>query len=154
MMPVAILAGGLATRLRTVAPNTPKALVPVGGRPFVEHQLAWLNKQGCTRVVMCVGHLGELIEAHVGNGERFGMHIDYSYDGPTLRGTGGALVGALPRLGDRFFVLYGDSYLRCSLHAVEQAFVESAQLALMTVMRNENQWDKSNTVFSSGRIVV
>lgn len=152
-LPVAILAGGLATRLRPVTEKIPKALVEVAGRPFIDHQLALLRAQGYTRAVLCIGYLGEMLERHLGDGARFGMKLDYVADGPGLLGTGGALRRALPRLGDAFFVLYGDSYLPCSFAAVEAAFRGSAMPALMTVLRNEDRWDASNTIYRDGSVL-
>src|ERR1700746_1564979 len=103
MFPVAILAGGLATRMRPMTERIPKALIEVAGRPFVEHQLALLRREGVERVVLCVGFLGEMIEARIGDGARYGLSIKYSYDGERLLGTGGALRRALPMLGEQFF---------------------------------------------------
>jgi len=153
MLPVAILAGGLATRLGPLTQRVPKALLPVAGRPFIHWQLALLAQQGVTEVVLCVGHLGEQIEATVGNGSGFGMTVRYSCDGAVLLGTGGALKHALPMLGEAFFVLYGDSYLRCSFPAVQAAYEASAAAGLMTVFRNENRWETSNVLFRDGRVV-
>jgi len=152
-LPVAILAGGLASRLRPITESIPKALVPVAGSAFIEHQLALLASQGYSRVVLCVGHLGEMIQAHLGDGASRGMQIEYAFDGPQLLGTGGALLRARPLLGDAFFVLYGDTYLPCDFRAVEQAFRDSLKPALMTVLRNDDKWDTSNTVFSDGRVL-
>src|SRR5262249_15852004 len=121
-LPVAILAGGLATRLRPVTEKIPKSLVLVAGRPFVEQQLALLRRQGYRRARPCAGSRGEMVEAHLGDGRRFGMQLSYVFDGPQLLGTGGALRRALPSLGDAFLVLYGDSYLPCDFRAVEAAF--------------------------------
>ncbi len=104
---VAILAGGLATRLRPITEKIPKALVPVAGKPFLAHQLELLHRQGFRHVVLCVGHLGEQIETAFGDGRDYGLELEYSYDGPDLVGTAGALRQALPRLGDSFLVLYG-----------------------------------------------
>src|SRR5436309_9519480 len=105
--PTAILAGGLATRLGSLTESIPKSLVRVSGEPFLAHQLELLRNQGITRVVLCVGHLGEMIKAHFGNGASFDLALEYSFDGPRLIGTGGALRKALPQLGEKFFVLYG-----------------------------------------------
>ena len=151
--PVAILAGGRATRLRPITEKIPKSLIDVAGKPFICRQLEYLSRQGVTKVVMCIGHLGEQIEAVVGDGRAFGIEVRYSPDGPILLGTGGALKRALPLLGEQFFVLYGDSYLLCDFRAVQQAFVQSDKPALMTVLGNENRWDKSNVLFQGGRIV-
>ncbi len=152
-LPVAILAGGLATRLRPVTSTIPKALIEVAGRPFVEHQLALLRAAGVGRVVLCVGHLGEQVEAALGDGSRFGLSLAYARDGGTLLGTGGALHQALPLLGEAFLVLYGDSYLECDYDAVARTFEESRRLGLMTVYRNDGRWDTSNVELRDGRIV-
>jgi N-acetyl-alpha-D-muramate 1-phosphate uridylyltransferase len=152
-LPVAILAGGLATRLGNITRKIPKSLVDVAGRPFAERQLELLKSHGIDRAVFCVGYLGEQIEGALGDGARMGMRIEYSYDGPQLLGTGGALRRALPLFDEAFFVLYGDSYLDCSYEQVEQAFRDSGKPALMTVCQNENRWDKSNILFRDGRIV-
>src|SRR5436305_2081796 len=121
-LPVAILAGGLASRLQKLTERTPKALLPIAGRPFLFHQLELLKRQGVERVVLCVGHLGEQIEAVAGDGRRFGLSIEYSFDGERLLGTGGALRRALALLGDDFFVVNGDSYLPCSFAQLEAAY--------------------------------
>ncbi|MBZ5619358.1 MAG: nucleotidyltransferase family protein [Acidobacteriia bacterium] len=153
MLPVAILAGGLATRLRPVTEKIPKSLMEINGEPFLAHQLRLLASRGIRRVTLCVGYLGELVEAYAGDGSRFGVALTYSADGPQLRGTAGATAQALPILGESFFLLYGDSYLPCDYAAVERAFVESGQPALMTVYHNRDQWDASNVHFEGGRIL-
>jgi N-acetyl-alpha-D-muramate 1-phosphate uridylyltransferase len=153
MLPVAILAGGLATRLRPRTDTVPKALLPVAGRPFIHWQLALLEQQGVTQVILCAGHLGEQIQAAVGDGSSFNMTVRYSFDGDRLLGTGGALKRALPMLGTAFFVLYGDSYLRCSFPAVQAAYEASGAPGLMTVFRNEDRWEKSNVLFRDDRVV-
>jgi NDP-sugar pyrophosphorylase family protein len=152
-LPVAILAGGLATRLRPVTDKVAKALLPIAGRPFIHWQLGLLAQQGVTEVVLCAGHLGEQIQAAVGDGSGFGMTVRYSFDGDTLLGTGGALRHALPMLGAAFFVLYGDSYLHCSFAAAQTAYEASAALGLMTVFCNEDRWEKSNVLLRDGRVV-
>ncbi len=150
--PLAILAGGLATRLRPITETIPKSLVAVAGRPFIEHQLEQLQREGIRHVVLCVGYLGEMVRDVVGDGSRFGLRVDYSFDGPTLLGTGGALRQALPLLGDTFFVLYGDSYLPIPFAPVAETFLKSGKQGLMTVYRNEGSHDTSNVVFADGRI--
>jgi NDP-sugar pyrophosphorylase family protein len=150
---VAILAGGLATRLRPITEKIPKSLVTVAGEPFLAHQLRLLHDRGLRRAVLCVGYLGEMIERDFGDGAAFDMELRYSFDGPKLLGTGGALRGALPLLGEEFFVLYGDSYLPIDYAAVLAAFHASGQPGLMTVFRNEGAWDASNVHFAEGHIV-
>jgi NDP-sugar pyrophosphorylase family protein len=150
---VAILAGGLATRLRPITETIPKSLVSVAGQPFINRQLAYLRDQGVSHVVLCVGYLGNMIEEVVGSGKQFGLSVSYAPDGPTLQGTGGALKKALPLLGENFFVLYGDSFLPINFLQAQQAYVESKQQALMTVLKNGDRWDKSNVLFTNGRLV-
>ncbi len=153
LSPVVILAGGLATRLRPVTETVPKALLPIRGEPFIFHQLRALKQQGVSRVVLCVGYLGEQIETAVGEGEAFGLKVDYAYDGDTLLGTGGAIAQALPLLDEQFFILYGDSYLQCDYAAIQAAFNQSDKLALMTVFKNEGLWDSSNVEFQNGELI-
>ncbi len=152
--PVAILAGGLATRLHPITEKVPKVLVPVAGKPFLAHQLALLRREGISRAVLCVGHLGEMVQNEFGDGSAHGVHLEYSFDGPTLLGTGGALKRALPKLGERFFVLYGDSYLPIPFAPVAESFERSGKHGLMTVYENHGRYDTSNVVFANGEIVV
>jgi NDP-sugar pyrophosphorylase family protein len=153
MLPLAILAGGLATRMRPLTEKIPKSLLDVAGDPFIFHQLRLLRSQDIHDVVLCVGYLGEMITERVGGGEAFGLRVRYSYDGPRLLGTAGALRQALPLLGRAFFVLYGDSYLACDYKAVQMAFERSGKPALMTVYHNQGQYDSSNVVFQQGSIM-
>jgi NDP-sugar pyrophosphorylase family protein len=153
VLPVAILAGGLATRLRPATESIPKALIEISGEPFLGHQLRLLRQSGITRVVLCIGYRGEQIREYAGDGSKLGLHIEYSFDGPQLLGTAGAIRKALPTLGGTCFVLYGDSYLPCDYAAVERTFLLSGKSGLMTVFRNDGQWDASNVEFSGGRIL-
>ena len=150
--PVAILAGGMATRLRPVTEKVPKLLVEVAGEPFFSHQLRLLKGAGLTRVVVCVGYLGEMIVERYGDGAKWGMKIGYAFDGPKLLGTGGALIRALPKLGDAFYVLYGDSYLPVDYRAVGDFFLQSDKLGLMTVFKNEGRYEASNVWYEGGEI--
>jgi MurNAc alpha-1-phosphate uridylyltransferase len=152
-VPAALLAGGLATRLRPITETIPKALVDIDGRPFIDHQLALLRRNGVRRVVMCLGYRGEMVERHCGDGARYGMELAYSYDGETLMGTGGALRRAAHLLGDPFWVMYGDSYMDIDYAAVLDFYARSGAQGLMTVLRNGDRWDKSNVVFRDGRLL-
>ncbi len=170
--PVCILAGGLGTRLGERTRETPKALLEVAGEPFLWHQLRLLAANAVSEVVLCVGHLGELIQASVGEGARFGLRISYSFDTPAvdgtrvetpaadgtrvdtpaLDGTLGALRNALALLPERFLVLYGDTYLPIDYAAVAAAWHDSGLPAMMTVLRNEGRWEKSNALYADGRV--
>ncbi len=152
-LPVAILAGGLATRLYPITESKPKSLVDVAGEPFICRQLRYLRAQEIESVVLCVGKYGEMIEDLIGTGKSFDLEVAYSYDGNTLLGTGGALKQARAKLGDHFFVLYGDSYLPIDFSKVKQAFAKQNKLALMTILRNINRWDKSNVEYQNETIL-
>jgi NDP-sugar pyrophosphorylase family protein len=153
LLTVAILAGGLATRLRPMTETVPKSLLEVSGEPFAVHQLRLLQSKGIRHIVFCVGHLGELIQSAIGDGAALGLQVDYSFDGPALLGTAGAIRNALPKLGDSFFVMYGDSYLPCDYATIAQKFKTAGVLGMMTVFRNEGKWDTSNVEFEAGKIV-
>jgi len=152
--PVAILAGGLATRLRPITEKVPKLLIEVAGEPFFTHQLRLLKKAGLKRIVVCAGYLGQMIVDQYGDGSKWGMHIDYSFDGPKLLGTGGALIRALPLLRDAFYVLYGDSYLPVDYIDIGRQFLASGKDGLMTVYENVGKYDTSNVWFAGNSIKV
>jgi NDP-sugar pyrophosphorylase family protein len=155
MIPAAvIIAGGIATRLRPMTENTPKAMLPIAGKPFIAHQLSLLKRKGLQRVVICSGYLSRQIEDFVSDGSRFGLAVSFSVDGDKLLGTGGAVKKALPLLGKEFFVLYGDSYLNVDFISVYKYFHSRKAEGLMTVFKNRDAWDKSNIVFKDGKVAV
>lgn len=154
LLPVCILAGGRGTRLGEAVRDTPKPLLTVAGDPFVLHQLRLLRSHGASRIVLSVGYRGELIQARIGDGADLGLEISYVFDGPELRGTAGAVRNALPLLGDAFFVLYGDTYLRIDYADVQKTFQSAGLPALMTVLRNEGRWDTSNVLLEGDRVLV
>jgi len=150
-MQCVILAGGLATRMRPFTDERPKALLPVAGRPFIDHQLEWLARHGVTRVVLSIGYKGDMLRAHVGDGARFGLGVTYVDEGTLLRGTAGALRLALELgvLDDAFLVTYGDSFLPVDFGEVWARFQRSGLPALMTVFHNQGRWDTSNAIFEA-----
>lgn len=153
MLPVAVLAGGLGTRLRAVTgADAPKALAPVAGRPFIDHKLLELRAEGASDVLLLVGHGAGEIRAHVRGGEAFGLRVDYLEDGPTLLGTGGAIARAIPRLGDRFWVTYGDTLLEVDVAGAERQLRNDGTAALMTVLHNRDRWEPSNVLVRGGRV--
>jgi N-acetyl-alpha-D-muramate 1-phosphate uridylyltransferase len=149
---IAVLAGGLAMRMRPLTQQLPKALLEVAGEPFIAHQLRLFAREGISDAKLLVGYGWEQIERFVGDGSRFGVKVDYVVDGPTLLGTGGAVRHALDRLGGEFLVTYGDSWLDAPYAPVVEAFHASGRPALMCVFRNENRWGASNVHFDNGVI--
>lgn len=154
-LPVVILAGGVATRMRPATETVPKALLPVNGRPFADLQLAQLRSSGVTEVVYSIGHLGSAIVSHVGSGDQYGLRVRYEADGERPLGTAGPLRAVIDAglVTGSFGVINGNSYLSLDLAAIERAFTDSHCPALMTVMRNRNRWDASNAIYRDGRVV-
>jgi MurNAc alpha-1-phosphate uridylyltransferase len=149
---IAILAGGEAKRLRPLTTMIPKALVDIAGKPFILRQIDGLRRQGISRIVLCLGHLGEQVKEVVGDGSALGVHLDYSWDGPRLLGTGGAIKKALPLLGEQFMITYGDTFLPIDFSAVERAFFRHGMPGLITVLRNRGAWDTSNAALRDGLV--
>ncbi len=142
-----VLAGGLATRMRPHTLTTPKAMLEVAGRPFIDWLLERLAETGVRDVVMCVAHLAEQIESHVGDGAQFGVQVRWAHEGPQLLGTAGAIRAALPWLAPTFLVTYGDSYLPFD-YAEPLRILEANPDCdgVMAVFKNDGQWDSSNVV--------
>lgn len=149
---LALLSGGLATRLRPLTSFMPKSLIQIAGEPFIAHQLRLIRAGGIREVVICCGFLGEQIEDFAGDGSQFDLSITYSHDGPSPLGTGGALHKALPLLGRRFLIMYGDSWLTEPIEPVWRAFLDSGKPGLMTVFCNQNRWGSSNVEYRKGVI--
>ena len=150
-MQVAILAGGLATRLGNLTRNQPKSMVKVLGRPFFEYQLELLGKSGIKNIILCTGYMGEQIERCFGNGKRYGVNIRYSFEDTPL-GTAGALKKAENLLDGVFFTIYGDSYLFLDFSLAMSYFQSQNKLALMTVYKNYNCYERSNTVIEGNLV--
>ena len=153
MISIAILAGGLATRLYPITQMRPKSLIDIAGKPFIFRQLDYLKEKGIQHVVICVGHLGEMIRAEVGTGEKFGLKIDYSEDGPVRLGTGGAIKKAATLLDDDFFIMYGDSFLPINFSEIENVYRTIDKRVMLTIIKNDNQWDSSNILYLDGKLI-
>lgn len=152
MIPIVVLAGGLAKRIRPVTENIPKSLIIINGKPFIDWQLELLANKGFSKVILCVSHLSHLIKDHVGDGSKYNLEIIYSDDGPNQLGTGGAIKNALPLIEGEFIVTYGDTYLDIEYKDTIQAFSKFREPAMMTVYENRNMYDSSNVDFRANRI--
>ena len=152
-LPVLILAGGLAKRVRPITNNIPKSLIEINGKPFINWQLKYLSSQGIKKVILSIGYLGEKIENYVGNGEKYDLEVKYSYDGKDLLGTGGAIKKAFPLLEKNFFVLYGDVFLPIEYLKIENFFYQNKEKPLITIFKNDNRWDRSNIIYEKNRII-
>jgi MurNAc alpha-1-phosphate uridylyltransferase len=150
MLPIAILAGGYATRIKPISDSIPKALLEFNHKPFLEWQLQLIEKNNGSLVVLCISHKSELIKAFIDGRPKSKLEIVLSYDGEQQLGTGGALIKAMEFLGNEFLVLYGDSYLPINFHEVSDYFQKSKKLGLMTVLRNTLNLESSNVVYDNG----
>ena len=153
-MQIVILAGGLATRLKTLTENIPKSLIRVNGKPFLQHQIELLRENGIREIVLCVGHLSHTIEDYFGNGGKLGVEIRYSNEGENLLGTGGALKKAEPLLQDEFLVMYGDSYLLFDYAEIKSYHEKFKDFSLLVVYENRNRFDNSNVAIKDGLVTV
>jgi NDP-sugar pyrophosphorylase family protein len=153
MLPVVILAGGLATRLQSLKKKLPKALIKISGKPFIYHQLTYLRKEGIKKVIICIGYLGDRIKNYVGNGKKFDIEVLYSKDWPHLLGTGGAIKNALPLITDKFFILYGDTFLPINYKDIVKFHLKNKSKSVITIIKNKGMWDKSNINFKNNKII-
>lgn len=151
-----VLAGGLGVRMRPFTETCPKTMLPVAGRPFAEHQLEFLIRNGVSEIVYLIGYRGGMIRDHFGDGHAWGVRISYVDEGAQLRGTGGALRLALEQgtLAPAFLLIYGDSFTPVPIRDVWAAFETSGMPGLMTVLGNRERWDRSNVVYENRRILV
>ena len=151
-MQAVILAGGLGTRLRPLTDSVPKGLIKVNGRPFLEWKLEQLKANGIDDIVLCVGHLGEMIEEHFGGGSRVGVRVRYSRDGKKPLGVIGALKRAEPLLDGEFFVTYGDNYLRLDYGRMMALLKSSRKLGALAVYHNRGAYGTSDVEVDEGRV--
>lgn len=153
-MQAVIMAGGLATRLRPLTNDIPKSLISIKGKPFLQYQIELLTRYGIKDIVLCVGYMGKKIENHFGNGNRFGVKIKYSYEKEKLLGTGGALKLAESFLAERFFLIWGDSYVRLNYKEMYNSHLKNSNDFDVTIaiFYNIRNYDKSNIVYERGRI--
>ena len=136
--PIAVLAGGLGTRLGPLTINLPKALVNIYGKPFLYWKLKQLESQGFNKVVICTGYKEELILEYL-KLNKFDLDIHISNDGKDLAGTGGAIQRAMNKLGKRFYVTYGDSYLKFHPKKFEEEFEKINYGTFVTYHKNNNK---------------
>ena len=151
--PVAIIAGGLATRLYPITLSTPKSMIEIAGRPFIHYQLSVLKQNGVSNILLCVGNLGSQIQEYVNDGKAWGLEVEYSYDGQVPLGTGGAIKEGLSKLSEKFFVMYGDSYLNIDFKQVWMHFENSTKSALLVIYHNRDNFDRSNILIKNGKIL-
>ena len=149
---VAILAGGYGTRLKEITQTTPKPMVLVYNKPFLEYIVDWIKKYELSRFLLMVGHLGNKIEEYFEDGKKWGMDIRYSYESPPM-GTAGALKKAENLLEDRFFLINGDTFLPFDYRLFIKKFIEENSKAVVAAYDNQEKVAPNNLSFSSNCII-
>lgn len=148
------MAGGLATRLRPLTDDIPKSMISIEGKTFLQYQIELLNPYGVKEIVLCVGYRGKKIENYFGNGNKYNARILYSYEKEKLLGTGGALKLAEPYLDEKFFLIWGDSYVRLNYKEMYDFHMKNSCDfdVTMAIFYNIRNYDKSNIVYKNGKI--
>lgn len=153
---VVVLMGGLGTRLGDITRCMPKAMINIHGKPFFHYQLNLMKWYGFRKFLFCTGYRSDDISNYFGDGSEFGVEIKYSYDGPELLGTGGAVKNAFQLLEDNFVLIYGDSYMDIDYQEILYYYNDALKKnyrGLMTVFKNNNRFDKSNVVYNNEKLV-
>jgi histidinol-phosphate phosphatase family protein len=150
---VAILAGGMGTRLKSRTGNLPKPMILLAGKPLLQHQIESCRRFGFTEIVLLVHHNFEVIRDYFGDGSAYGVHLTYSVESEP-RGTAGALRDALPLLEERFLILYGDTYIDVNLRKIYAAHLEANAYATLFLHPNDHPQDSDLVeVDSEGRVI-
>ncbi len=153
---VVVLMGGIGSRLADMTKSVPKPMLPVCGEPFFLYQFRLLLLAGFKKFLFLVGYHAEQIQDYFADGGRYGVQIDYCYDGPERLGTAGAVVQAYDKLDDSFLLLYGDTLLDIDYYEIVYRFYLGklkGRTSLMAVYHNEDRLDTSNVNFKDGAIV-
>jgi len=135
-----ILAGGMGTRLRERLGDLPKPMIPIGGKPLIEHQVELAARHGCRSILILAGYRAEVIQAHLGDGSRWGVHIEHLVERHPL-GTAGAVLEAWPHLAERFLVLYGDEMVNVDLDRLWRAHETHGADATLLLHPNDHPLD-------------
>lgn len=145
---VAILAGGMGTRLRERSGDLPKPMVPVLGKPLLHYQIELCRKHGFTDIALLVQHRHEKISEYFGDGSAFGVTLSYAIEDEP-RGTAGALRDALPILGERFLVLYGDTFMDVNLRKFWDAHAAFGGVGTLFLHPNDHPQDSDLIVIDA-----
>lgn len=137
-MQAVILAGGAGTRLRPLTLDTPKSMIDINGKPFLQYIIEELKKSGVINIVLCIGYLADKFKEYFSDGSKLGVNIDYSVEKEFL-GTAGAIKLAKDELEDEYFVVNGDTYLHLDYMEAYKEFKKAKKLGLMVVYDNSEK---------------
>ena len=152
-MKVVIIAGGQGTRIASVNSEIPKAMIPVCGKPVIEHQVEMAKRYGFTEFIFLIGYLGEQIEHYFGDGSRWGVHIDYYHETKPL-GTAGSIAEVRDRLSDDFFVFYGDTVMDIDMRRMVAFHKCHKADATLFVHPNDHPYDSDIIILDKEHRVV
>jgi D,D-heptose 1,7-bisphosphate phosphatase len=147
-----ILAGGAGTRLRARLGDLPKPMIPIAGKPLLEHQVELAKKHGFTDLIFFVHYRANLIENHFGDGKKFGVQIRYILEKEPL-GTAGAVFAGMEFLADRFVVLYGDTMVNVDLNRIWNAHEKAGAAATLLLHPNDHPFDSDLVELDSNSFV-
>jgi D,D-heptose 1,7-bisphosphate phosphatase len=149
MKQLVILAGGKGTRLKDRLGDLPKPMIPIAGKPLLEHQVELARAHGFTDVLLFVHHRADLIQEHLGDGSRWGLHIRYIIEKEPL-GTAGAVLAGFDELAERFAVMYGDTMINVDLTRFWNAHVSSSADATLFLHPNNHPLDSDLVEMNAG----
>ncbi|MEK6939173.1 MAG: sugar phosphate nucleotidyltransferase [Nanoarchaeota archaeon] len=132
-----IVAGGLGTRLRPLTETTPKPLLPIRGKPIIEHVIRNLKKHGIKNIIISIGYKAEQVQEYFGDGNSWGVSISYALETEPL-GTGGAVKLASKHLAKPFFLVWGDNLMDVSFSRMEQEFLSAGTPLIMALTHRED----------------
>lgn len=148
MLKALVLAAGMGSRIREVAGDLPKPLVPFGGDAILAHNLRWLTDSGVQEVWINLHYAADAIRAAIGDGSAFGLRVHYVYE-PELLGTAGALGNIRQVFDETMLVVYGDSVVRCDLAALAtRHYVHKAEATIALFDRDRH----AHTGIAGGRV--
>jgi NDP-sugar pyrophosphorylase family protein len=149
-----ILAAGLGTRLRSLGLDVPKVMVPISGKPLLEHHLELFKRQGIREFIVNLHYLPEKITSYFGDGSRFGVSITYSHE-PEILGTAGAIKKMESQLRDgTFIVFYGDNLVRVEFAPLLEFHRARRALTTVALFASPEPWTGGVVeTDSNGRVV-
>src|SRR3954465_12878927 len=135
-----ILAGGLGSRLKARLGDLPKPMIPIGGKPLLEHQIELAKRHGFTDIIIFACYRPDIIEGHFADGSRWGVKIVYVIEKEPL-GHAGAVLGGFSSLASRFLVLFGDTMINVDLDRIWNAHIGQKAGATLLLHPNDHPLD-------------
>ena len=151
--PIIILAGGKGTRVKKLTKQTPKALIKIYNKPFIEYQINYLINQGIKNIIISVGYQGNKLINYFKNKKYKNANISFSKDGKSLVGTGGAVKKIMRKNKGIYYIIYGDSFLPIKFNQIKNAYLKSKNNSIIVIYKNNNKFDKSNVLLKRNKFI-